>query len=105
MIIDQIKEKVLERLKNRDDLQNVGESSLNIAAEDALITAVELTHQTADELPEGFYQLVFQMAVYQLQHEGTEAFSSSSHSGISETMLEDYPSNVQRLIRRFRRLI
>lgn len=105
MITEQIKEKVLERLKNRDDLQNVSESALNIATEDALITAVELTHQTADELPEGFYQLVFQLAVFQLQHEGTEALSSISHSGVSETMLEDYPSSVQRLIRRFRRLI
>lgn len=105
MIIDKTKEKVLERLKIRDDLQNVGESALNIAAEDALITAKELTHQTGEVLPEGFYQLVFQMAVYQLQHEGTEALASTSHSGVSETMLEDYPLNVQRLIRRFRRLV
>ena len=104
MIIEQIKEKVLERLKNRDDLQNVNESALNINVEDALITAIERTHQIESELPEGFYQLVFQLAVYQLQHEGTEALSNASHSGVSETMLEDYPLSVQRLIRRFRRL-
>ena len=71
---------------------------INLATEDARTIS---RRQDVTELE----SIIIQMVVFNYNRLGTEGLDSESYSGVSYSYSADYPENILRSLRRFRKLV
>ena len=71
---------------------------INLATEDARTIS---RRQDVTELE----SIIIQMVVFNYNRLGTEGLDSESYSGVSYSYSADYPENILRNLRRFRKLV
>lgn len=91
---------MLEQMKL---LLGIGDASedtrLSLLLEQAKDEAIAYTNN--EELAEN---LIVQMAIYKYNRLGTEGLNSENYSGLSFNYLDDYPANLVKQLRRYKKL-
>ena len=65
--------------------------------------ALDYTHR--EEYCSGMQSIIEQMVVYRYNLIGTEGLKSESYSGISYSYNQEYPDNIIRMLKKYRRIV
>lgn len=63
-----------------------------------------LDYTNREDIPDGSNAVVLQMAVIQYNRIGSQGVASQSYSGVSESYIDGYPSNILKQLNRYRKL-
>ena len=90
---------MLETMKLLLGLDASKDSLCQVLIQQALDEAIAYTNN--EDVAEN---LIVQMAIYKYNRLGTEGLNSENYSGVSFNYLNDYPENIVKQLRRFKKL-
>lgn len=95
----------LEKLKLllRDRAYSYPDEYLGLILEEATQEAKGYCHR--DDVPEPLGSAIVNMALVKINRYGAEGVASQGFSGVSESYIDGYPEEIQRVLRRYRKLV
>lgn len=102
---EEMKQKVLNKLKARPDIKHIEQDFLVDVVDDAIDDAYYFINaRNDDDLIESLETPIKDLCVVRLNLVGTEGLVSSSKSGTSESFLNDIPKPIKAKLRKYRNL-
>lgn len=105
MNINELKEKVLSKIKKRPDTIYIKADYLEDQISDAINDVLDFVNYKKDgEFPETFITIAADLCIIRLNATGNEGLSSSSKAGTSESYSGDIPMPIKRKLRKYRKI-